>query len=337
MKFRRLAYLAYYTRKMDWQKLMHFMRFTKQQSGVGYLRQALLVTRDSLRYNISPLEFYQFGFVDMPERRNCEWAGTGTMYEFQMHANPFPYRDVLNDKRAFHSAYGAFFRHEVHSRDEIVREPALARRLLSENEGLVFKSATGQCGIGVELKPTSELDPESLVQWMIAKGHDVVETVIKQHSALQALSSAGVNTVRIFTLITRDGEYRVLGCRLRISVHTFVDNMAAGNLAAPVDEQSGVVTGPGVYSDIACAPEVVHPVTKVQIVGFAIPYWEETLDLVRQASLLNPRNRSIGWDVAITPDGPGLIEGNHDWCKLVWQLPVRMGLKSMLLENGRYA
>jgi len=28
------------------------------------------------------------------------------------------------------------------------------------------------------------------------------------------------------------------------------------------------------------------------------------------------------------------IEGNHDWCKLVWQLPVNKGLKSMLEDNN---
>ncbi len=52
--------------------------------------------------------------------------------------------------------------------------------------------------------------------------------------------------------------------------------------------------------------------------------------MVKEASELHPQNRSIGWDIVITPDGPGLIEGNHDWCKLVWQLPVGRGLKTLL-------
>jgi len=34
----------------------------------------------------------------------------------------------------------------------------------------------------------------------------------------------------------------------------------------------------------------------------------------------------------VTENGPGLIEGNHDWCKLVWQLPVGEGLKHLLDE-----
>lgn len=70
--------------------------------------------------------------------------------------------------------------------------------------------------------------------------------------------------------------------------------------------------------------------TGVPLVGFQVPYWPEIMTLVKAAALRHPGNRSIGWDVVVTDDGPGLIEGNHDWCKLVWQLPVQQGLKPVL-------
>jgi molybdopterin biosynthesis enzyme MoaB len=106
--------------------------------------------------------------------------------------------------------------------------------------------------------------------------------------------------------------------------------MAAGNLAAPVDLDTGVVVGPGVYNDISKNDEAIHPVTGKTIVGFAIPFWQETMQMVVKAAMLTPENRSVGWDVAITSVGPELIEGNHNWCKLLWQLPVKKGLKPML-------
>ena len=106
--------------------------------------------------------------------------------------------------------------------------------------------------------------------------------------------------------------------------------MAAGNLAASIDLQTGRVDGPGVYSDITKEDELIHPVTKTVIIGFEIPFWEECLEVVKSAALHNINNRSIGWDVAITDEGPELIEANHDWCKLLWQLPVKKGLKEEL-------
>jgi hypothetical protein len=117
---------------------------------------------------------------------------------------------------------------------------------------------------------------------------------------------------------------------MRISVDCDVDNMAAGNLAAPIDVNTGIINGPGIYSDITKAPESIHPITGTSIIDFQIPQWQEILTMVKEASLLYPENKSIGWDVVLTTDGPGLIEGNHDWCKLVWQLPVKKGLKQLL-------
>ena len=52
--------------------------------------------------------------------------------------------------------------------------------------------------------------------------------------------------------------------------------------------------------------------------------------MVKEAALLNKENRSSGWDVAITNKKPELMEGDHNWCKLLWQLPVKIGLRNKL-------
>lgn len=327
---RRTAYLGYYLRRMNWPLLRRFMRHTREVEGMGPLRQSAWLVGDSLRYNISPLEWYQFGFAGLAGKEKAAWAGTGTMYEFQRRANPPGARKLLSDKRRFYQAYREFFRHSLWSIEELTASPVLAERILAEYSRLVFKDATGNCGSSVQVHPTAELSALQLVAWMRQQGFDMVESFVEQHADLQALSPSAVNTVRIFTLLDPQGEYQVLGCRLRISVNSPVDNLAAGNLAAPIDDVTGIVNGPGVYSDITRAPETQHPVTGTPIEGFQLPYWAETLELVRQASLKHPENRSIGWDLVITPEGPGLIEGNHDWCKLVWQLPVGRGLKALL-------
>jgi hypothetical protein len=323
-------YFGYYLRELDWRQLDKFMRHLQTEVGWSRPRQWVHVVRDSLRFNISILEYYQFRFFEVPDERKGEWAGTGTMYEFQRRANPPAVRGVLRDKRAFYRAYKRFFKHELFNLEELKLAPASVERLLVNNQKLVFKEATGNCGTGVAIRAVDGLTPSQLIEYMERDGFDLVETFVEQHAALNALSPSAVNTVRIFTQVSRDRGYEILGCRLRISVDSPVDNLAAGNLAAPVDPDTGVVNGPGVYSDITKQPAERHPVTGVSIVGFQVPFWIETLELIREASLLHAENRSVGWDIAITEQGPGLIEGNHDWCKLVWQLPVGRGLKYML-------
>src|SRR5690554_3560332 len=107
----RLIYLAYYTRQMNWPMLARFMRHTSDQHGIGRLRQTGQILTDSLRYNISPLEWYQFGFVSLLPEQKSTWAGTGSMYEFQLRANPPATRGLLADKRRFYQEYREFFRH----------------------------------------------------------------------------------------------------------------------------------------------------------------------------------------------------------------------------------
>jgi hypothetical protein len=327
---RRLLYFGYYLSGLDRPKLAKFMAYVQDAKGWSVLEQWARILRDSLRFNVSILEYYQFRFFELSDGERAAWAGTGTMYEFQRRANPPGARSILEDKTLFLDAYRPFIRHDVVTLPEIERERMHATRVLGSHAQLVLKPARGNCGIGISFVESASMTADTLGDEMHRHGFDLVEERVVQHAALAALSPSGVNTVRIFTCLdARDRAY-ILGCRLRISVNSAVDNMAAGNLAAPIDDATGIVIGPGVYSDITRPSEAVHPVTGVAIEGFQIPFWEETVALARAAAERHPQNRSVGWDIAITPQGPDLIEGNHDWCKLVWQLPVGRGLKHLL-------
>jgi hypothetical protein len=286
------------------------------------------------KYNISLLEYFQFRFYKKDKAERASWAGTGYMYEYQLVMNPKRERDILDDKRLFSQNYKPFIHHQVSSIQEFENDPALVDDMLQNPSGkIVLKVYDGKCGKQVLIKETSEFRDKDLIAFMKKQDYDLAEEFIEQHPALQEMSPSAVNTVRIFTQLDSEDEVVILGCRWRISVDKPVDNLAAGNIAAPVDTESGILTGPAVYGDIDKPSEEFHPVTGVKIPGFQIPYWKETIEMIKAASKLHPQNRSIGWDVAITPEGPDLIEGNHDWCKLVYQLPLGTGLKHTLEEH----
>jgi len=329
MIVKRTAYLGYYLKQMKWPLLKEFLAHASKVSG----KSKALLMKESIQsvyqYNISILEYFQFRFYNKTKEEKETWAGTGTMYEFQKIVNPTQERNILDDKRLFYANYKEFFVHKMYNLEELQTNPGIIDTLLAK-EKIVLKEASGKCGAGVKICTTKDLTQNGLINLMEKGKFDILETYLKQHSKIQELSPSAVNTIRIFTQIRKDGQYEVLGCRMRISVDCEVDNLAAGNLAAPIDEKTGIINGAGVYSNITKAPETIHPITKTSIVGFQIPYWEEILAMVKKASLKHPQNRSIGWDVVLTNSGPGLIEGNHDWCKLVWQLPVNKGLKNKL-------
>ena len=53
-----------------------------------------------------------------------------------------------------------------------------------------------------------------------------------------------------------------------------------------------------------------HPITGVRFEGFEIPFFNEAVDLCKRAAMVVPQVQYVGWDVAITPSGPVIIEGN---------------------------
>lgn len=338
MKAKRSLYLGYYLKQLDRPKFSLFLDFTAKYTGLSKTVLIRDIIASVFEYNISLLEYFLFRFFELDPLQRSQWAGTGFMYEYQLVMNPPEHRHILDDKTLFYKHYGDFFVHTVADVSDLKEDPDKAKKLLNNPSGkLVFKQSDGKCGAQVEIRNTSEFDLSGMIEFMSEGNYGLVEEFIIQHPDINRLSPSAVNTVRIITQINNEGDVDILGCRLRISVDSPVDNMAAGNLAAAIDERTGLVSGPGVYSDITKVDQEYHPVTKVPIQGFQIPFWDEVLEMVKTAALLHPQNRSIGWDVVITERGPGLIEGNHDWCKLLWQLPVKRGLKMELNKFSKQA
>jgi len=331
MKFlKRLLYFFYYLKESDFRQLNVFFRYSRSHSRKSGINILVDIIRSVFKYNISLKDYFCFRFYELEDNERIKWAGTGFMYEYQLMMNPKDSREVLEDKILFLNHFKTFIKRIYLSYDELTTNPDQRELLLANSSGkIVLKNSHGQIGAEVEIISCEQYSPDSLTIYMNDHKYDLAEEYVIQHPALMELSPSGLNTVRILTQL-HEASVDILGARLRISVNSPIDNMAAGNLAAPVNIETGVVNGPGVYSDITYEDKVIHPVTGKPILGFVIPHWQEVVKLAVAAAVKLPDNKSVGWDIAITSVGPELIEGNHNWCKLLWQLPVKQGLKSQL-------
>ena len=329
---KRLLYLFYYLKQSELSKIKPFLKYVSSVTKRSKTELVFDAVISVFKYNTSIKDYFYFRFFELNDEERSKWAGTGFMYEYQLVMNPKDKRKVLEDKILFLNNYREFIKRNFTSIDDLKRGIGIAGKVFNNTSGkIVLKNSHGQVGAEVEVIRTDRYTLKELIVYMEKKGYDLVEEYVVQHPQLMELSPSGLNTVRIFTQITGN-KIDFPGARLRISVNSPVDNMGAGNIAAPVDIDTGIVTGAGVYSDITKADEEIHPVTGKAIKGFKIPFWNETIEMVRKAALHDTGNRSIGWDIAITKNGPLLIEGNHNWCKLLWQLPVKKGLKKELVK-----
>lgn len=139
------------------------------------------------------------------------------------------------------------------------------------------------------------------------KNNMVAEELVKQHVKLNALFPNSVNTVRI---VTKDGE--IIGAGLRMGVgEAVVDNSSSGGISAPVDIDTGIVASFGEREKGEQIERFAkHPDTGVAIIGFEIPFWKECVNYVALLSKKVSSISLIGWDIAITDQGPTLIEAN---------------------------
>ena len=66
-----------------------------------------------------------------------------------------------------------------------------------------------------------------------------------------------------------------------------------------------------VFQDIYFTVEEVDGIGVLK--GYDIPYYKEAENMVVKLHKVMFRSHSIGWDIAITENGPVIIEGNDRW------------------------
>ena len=195
----------------------------------------------------------------------------------------------------------------------------------SKHLDFIVKPDSAACGRGIAVYYAQhEDDANSLIsRYLCDRGGYVVEELIVNEPIMQALHPSSLNTVRIPT-VRYDNRVEVVHPFLRIGRGSaVVDNAGSGGIMGNIDVATGVV--------YAAADELgkvyeIHPDTGVPLIGFTIPKWQEALSIVKQMAQIVPSVRYVGWDMALTPKGWVMIEGN-DKGQFVWQVADRKGFR----------
>ncbi len=138
----------------------------------------------------------------------------------------------------------------------------------------------------------------------------LLEEPIMQHDSMNKLNPSCVNTIRLVTIMNKKGDVSFLASFIRIGNGVnVVDNFNSGGMTARVSLETGEIIEDAINKEGTMFKN--HPVTKTKIRGFKIPFFEEAKNMVVEAAKLSEHVRYVGWDVAITNNGPTLVEGNQ--------------------------
>jgi len=138
----------------------------------------------------------------------------------------------------------------------------------------------------------------------------LLEKYIVQHPTMKALNPSSINTIRMYVFEDKTGKIKVLGSFLRIGGGgSLIDNTSGGGLVCRIDHKSGQLHQACRWTaELLFRP--THPDHGARIEGENIPFWEEAKALGKKTLLSLPGTRFVGLDVAITPEGPLIVEIN---------------------------
>lgn len=140
------------------------------------------------------------------------------------------------------------------------------------------------------------------------------------HPVLEAIAGKpGLQTMRINSYRPPDGPARLLFWMIKLVVGDNVsDNFSggrSGNLIAFGERDCGHLLGARRLheSGVGLATVETHPVTGARFDSMTVPLWHEAVACVLAAHESFTEFGALGWDVAVTADGPRILEANAWW------------------------
>lgn len=309
-------------RSMSFRRMGMYARQIGKETG----RARPLILLDMLwcaaRYRIGYLDYRVFGFCGKPARVRKTYMTMEHNLALSRRMNDTAAVRVFQDKALFNQRFADFL---GRGWIDLRQAGEAGLRAFCAGKDAVFAKQTesfgGQGIVRVPLVPPPDF--AALYSRLTGEKQWLVEEAIRQHPEMDRLCESSINTVRIVTLWPPGGEPQMVYALVRMgNGRGCVDNISSGGLYTQVSG-AGVLTAPA-FCDKTGEYYERHPATGTVIPGFRIPCFEQAVALCQKAARVEPRVRYVGWDVAITPEGPVLVEGNelpgYDMCQNAGQV-----------------
>lgn len=206
---------------------------------------------------------------------------------------------------------------------------------VKKHSGFISKPSNMSLARGIkvykDIKAPSNDDIKKMYNEVFENTPVIIEELIHNSDFYAKFHPQSLNIVRA-VCFRQKGEmklyrtYLSLGCGDKDFA-----NGAAGAIAIPIDYNTGVTSDIG-YTEALKTYEV-HPDSGLPLKNIKLEQWDELVELVKELGKILPSLNYVGWDLACTPKGWVIVEGNGNAGQLLYQL---MGGKSIRSEFMKY-
>lgn len=259
----------------------------------------------AFKYESGYLDYLSFGFYNLNNKQRKTFLTRGKNNKYVALLNDKSKWHIFDEKNQFNEIFNKYLK-----RDWIYLNNNLNqfKKFISNKESIIVKPNNSSGGTGVEkINIKDYKNATSLYNHLIQNKQLLIEEIIKQHDDLNYLHPTSVNTIRIITL-KHNNKVNYITAFLRIGNGKVVDNTCSGGMLTMIDLKTGKTLYPACDTTLKVYEK--HPITGVNISGFQIPYWKECLKLTKELSNIIDEVNYIAWDIAVTKDGPVVVEGN---------------------------
>ncbi len=153
----------------------------------------------------------------------------------------------------------------------------------------------------------NHMKPEKVYESLLEKDLNLLENELTQNQKLKELYPKSLNTIEFITIKTK-GKVHITSAVLKIGNGSIVNNLYYGGMVAKIDLKTGIVVTPGI--DYRDHHYETHPSTKVKIIGFEVPNFNELKQYVLSLALKMKNTNYVSWDIALTEKKPVFIDAS---------------------------
>ncbi|MBQ6831252.1 MAG: hypothetical protein IJO28_01315 [Oscillospiraceae bacterium] len=328
MEMKDLGYVIKRLFHMDYGAMIKKINSIHKKTGMSRLKIFRDMQNCAVNYGAGYMDYDLFEMYNLTPEQRDTYLTRGRNNALVKKYNDMSFGKCFIDKAEFNRRFGEYIKREWILMEQGNKEQVL--EFLSRHQVLIAKPLDGCCGRGVEKLQVADFGgPEGCYEHLLNLGVQYeLEELLIQHPQVSAVYPHAINTVRTVT-VNHNGTPHLICTYFRIgNGGKHVDNFNNGGMVAPVDEHTGIVRDRAIDKNKNLYE--THPMTGTPIKGFQFPYWQEAMELALKAATEVPQMGYIGWDVAFTPDGPCLVEGNdfpgHDIYQLPQHTPDKIGM-----------
>ena len=157
----------------------------------------------------------------------------------------------------------------------------------------------------------------------------VFQSALRQHSDIESISGRAVGSVRVVTIRKADMPEPLYAVwKIPAPGNMSDDFRHEGSIVAPVDAATGQVGRASAGVGLAARMIDAHPVTGRTFEGFQLPFWEDLRRMAENAHALFPEYGLLGWDIAVTENGPVIIECRDNPLHSIYQRAFGRGIRN---------